>query len=237
MLIAGVNFSLHYTAFNSFTLSHYFKDPEFKTYLMMLAFTAVACFLILFSTGSFDTEGSIRNAIFQAISVGTTAGFTTSNFNLWPAFLPVMLLLTSFVGGCAGSTGGGMKVIRVILLFKQGYREIKKLIHPRAVFVIKLGKQPLHNNIIGAVWGFFAAYVFLFIIMLLVLMADGLDQVTAFSAVAACMNNLGPGLGDVALTYANIGDTSKWVLCFAMLLGRLEIFTLLVLFVPAFWRR
>ena len=237
MLIAGVNFSLHYVAFNSLTLSQYYRDPEFKAYIIMISITALSCFLILVSSKSFNTEDSIRNAIFQAISIGTTAGFTTTNFNIWPAFLPVMLLLTSFVGGCAGSTGGGMKVIRVLLLFKQGYREIKKLIHPRAVFVIKLGKQPLDNNIIGAVWGFFAAYVLLFIIMLLALMADGLDQVTAFSAVAACMNNLGPGLGEVALTYANIGDFSKWVLCFAMLLGRLEIFTLLVLFVPAFWRR
>ncbi len=130
-----------------------------------------------------------------------------------------------------------MKVIRILLLFKQGFREIKRLIHPRAIFVIKLGKQPLDNKIIEAVWGFFAAYVFIFVIMLLALMADGLDQITAFSAVAACMNNLGPGLGDVALNYASIGDSSKWILCFAMLLGRLEIFTLLVLFLPAFWRR
>jgi len=237
MLIAGVNFSLHYIAFNSFTLGQYIRDPEFKAYVSILGITALLCFIVLFASNSFGTEYSVRNAIFQAISIGTTAGFTTSNFNLWPAFLPLILLLTSFVGGCAGSTGGGMKVIRVLLLFKQGYREIKKLIHPRAVFVIKLGKQPLHNNIIGAVWGFFAAYIFLFIIMMLILMADGLDQVTAFSAVAACMNNLGPGLGDVALSYAGIGDVSKWVLCFAMLLGRLEIFTLLVLFVPAFWRR
>ena len=237
MLIAGVNFSLHYIAFNSFGLMHYFRDPEFKAYISLMGITTVSCFLILLGTQTFNAEDSIRKAIFQAISVGTTAGFTTENFNLWPAFLPVLLLLTSFVGGCAGSTGGGMKVIRVLLLFKQGFREIKKLIHPRAVFVIKLGKQPLDNNIIEAVWGFFAAYIFLFVIMLLALMADGLDQVTAFSAVAACMNNLGPGLGDVALNYANIGDFSKWILCFAMLLGRLEIFTLLVLFVPAFWRR
>ncbi len=237
MLIAGVNFSLHYVAFNSFGLSHYFRDPEFKTYLLLIGITALSCFLILLLTGSFNTEHSLRKAVFQAISVSTTAGFITENFNLWPAFLPVMLLLASFVGGCAGSTGGGMKVIRILLLFKQGFREIKKLIHPRAIFVIKLGKQPLDNNIIEAVWGFFAAYVFIFVIILLALMADGLDQVTAFSAVAACMNNLGPGLGDVALNYAGIGDFSKWVLCFAMLLGRLEIFTLLVLFLPAFWRR
>ena len=130
-----------------------------------------------------------------------------------------------------------MKVIRVLLLFKQGMREIKKLIHPRAVFVIKLGREALDNRIIEAVWGFFATYVLMFVIMLLILMADGLDQVTAFSAVAACMNNLGPGLGEVALNYAEIGDFSKWTLCFAMLLGRLEIFTLLVLFTSDFWRR
>jgi trk system potassium uptake protein TrkH len=143
----------------------------------------------------------------------------------------------SFVGGCAGSTGGGMKVIRFLLLFKQGFREVKKLIHPHAVFTIKLGKTPIDNKIIEAVWGFFAAYVFIFVIMMLILMADGHDQITSFSAVAACMNNLGPGLGEVALNYASLGDLSKWVLCLAMLLGRLEIFTLLVLVMPAFWRR
>jgi len=237
MLIAGVNFSLHFTAFNSQSVSHYIRDPEFKAYISILSFTAIVCFIILLTQHTFTTAESFRHAVFQAISVGTTAGFTTESFHVWPTFLPVMLLLTSFIGGCAGSTGGGMKVIRILLLFKQGYREIKKLIHSKAIFVIKLGKQPLDNNIIGAVWGFFAAYVFLFIIILLALLADGLDEVTAFSAVAACMNNLGPGLGDVGYTYANIPDFSKWVLCFAMLLGRLEIFTLLVLFVPAFWRR
>ena len=237
MLIAGISFSLHYIAFNNISLEQYYKDPEFKTYVSILFVTMICCFLLLWSYETYSGSDSLRHAVFQAISVGTTAGFTTVNYNLWPAFLPIMLLLTSFVGGCAGSTGGGMKVIRFLLLFKQGYREIKKLIHPQAVFVIKLGKQPIDNSIVEAVWGFFAAYVFLFIIMLLVLMADGLDQVTAFSAVAACMNNLGPGLGEVALNYSSIGDLSKWVLCLAMLLGRLEIFTLLVLVLPAFWRR
>ena len=237
MLIAGVNFSLHYLAFNNINLTHYFKDPEFRTYLSLLLVAILSCFLILWYYETYTGIESLRHAVFQAISIGTTAGFTTVNFNLWPAFLPVMLLFMSFVGGCAGSTGGGMKVIRFLLLFKQGFREVKKLIHPHAVFVIKLGKTPIDNKIVEAVWGFFAAYVAIFVIMLLILMADGLDQVTAFSAVAACLNNLGPGLGEVALNYTSIGDTSKWVLCLAMLLGRLEIFTLLVLVTPAFWRR
>lgn len=237
MLIAGINFSLHYVAFNNLSLTHYFNDPEFKAYVSVLGVTAIVCAIALWAADIYDSEGAIRNAIFQAVSIGTTAGFTTQNYSMWPAFLPLLLLLTSFVGGCAGSTGGGMKVIRVLLLFKQGMREIKKLIHPRAVFVIKLGRQALDNRIIEAVWGFFATYVLMFIIMMLILMADGLDQVTAFSAVAACMNNLGPGLGEVALNYASIGDLSKWTLCFAMLLGRLEIFTLLVLFTREFWRR
>ena len=237
MLIAGINFSLHYLAFNNINLTHYFRDPEFRTYLGIMLTSIILCFSILWSYETYSGTESLRHAVFQAISIGTTAGFTTVNYNLWPAFLPILLLFTSFVGGCAGSTGGGMKVIRFLLLFKQGFREVKKLIHPHAVFVIKLGKQPLDNKIVEAVWGFFAAYVFIFVIMLLILMADGLDQVTAFSAVAACLNNLGPGLGEVALNYASIGDVSKWVLCLAMLLGRLEIFTLLVLVLPAFWRR
>ena len=130
-----------------------------------------------------------------------------------------------------------MKIIRILLLFKQGMREIKRLIHPNGVFLIKLGRDSISDRVVQAVWGFFATYVVLFVLLMLILLADGLDQVTAFSAVAACMNNLGPGLGDVALNYSSLSDLSKYVLSFAMLLGRLEIFTLLVLFTPTFWRR
>ena len=130
-----------------------------------------------------------------------------------------------------------MKVIRVMLLLKQGMRELTRLIHPNAIVTVKVNKSPVSDNIINAVWGFFATYVALFALMMLLLMASGLDQITAFSAVAATINNLGPGLGDVAANYATINDFSKWVLSFAMILGRLEIFTLLVLFIPAFWRK
>ena len=147
-----------------------------------------------------------------------------------------MLIFASFVGGCAGSTGGGMKVIRWLLIYKQGRRELTQLLHPSALVPVKLGTRPVPQRVIEAVWGFFAAYVVVFVVMLIVLMWTGLDQVTAFSAVAASLNNLGPGLGEVAANYAGINDVSKWVCVLAMVMGRLEIFTLLVLITPEFWR-
>jgi len=148
-----------------------------------------------------------------------------------------MLFLFAFMGGCAGSTGGGMKVIRVLLICKQGLREIHRLIHPNAVIPIKIARKSVSDRVVEAVWGFFAVYIICFMLMFLILLGTGLDFITAFSAVGACINNLGPGLGDVAFHYGDINDTAKWVLCFAMLLGRLEVFTLLVLFTPMFWRR
>ncbi len=237
MLIAGINFALHFVAFKRLSIKPYLRDPEFKSYLLILSLVALCCILVLFSYGLFDFSDSVVKGIFHAVSITTTTGFATTEFHTWPIFLPVLLIFASFAGGCAGSTAGGMKVIRILLLFKQGLREIKRLIHPNGVFLIKLGKESVTDRVVQSVWGFFATYVALFVILMLILLADGLDQITAFSAVAACMNNLGPGLGDVALNYNSLSDLSKYVLSFAMLLGRLEIFTLLVLFTPYFWRR
>ena len=141
------------------------------------------------------------------------------------------------MGGCAGSTGGGMKVIRFLLLLKQGHRETMRLIRPNAQIPVKVGGKPMPDRVISAVWGFFAAYVASFVVIMLFVMATGLDQITAFSAVAACMNNLGPGLAGVGANYIDLNDPAKWALSFAMMLGRLEIFTLLILFTGAFWRR
>jgi trk system potassium uptake protein TrkH len=179
---------------------------------------------------------ALRLGVFQAVSIGTTTGFTTATFQNWPGFLPLLLLFSSFVGACAASTGGGLKVIRVLLLYKQGYREILRLIHPNAIITIKMGGRPVNDRVVDAVWGFFATYVAVFAALLLSVMATGLDQVTAFSAVAACLNNLGPGLGDVSAHYGEIPNITKLILSFAMVLGRLEIFTLLVLLTPSFWR-
>ncbi len=236
MVISGVNFSLHFVAVRGLSIEPYRKDPEFRTYIGALILVTIISLLVLFFQQGVGFSEAFRDALFHTVSVATTTGFATENFSAWPAFLPTLLIFSSFIGGCAGSTGGGIKVIRFLLLFKQGSREIQKLIHPSAIFKIRVGGAPLSENIIEAVWGFFATYVALFFIFMLILMADGLDQVTAFSAVAACMNNLGPGLGDVAANYAGVSDLAKWVLSIAMLFGRLEIFTLLVLFSPHFWR-
>ncbi len=237
MLLGGVNFGLHFVAFRRWSLKIYTADAEFKMYIRVLLLVAVICVTYLYFTGADELDDAIRHGVFHAVSIGTTTGFATSEFYLWPGFLPVLLLFTSFIGGCAGSTGGGMKVIRVLLLLKQGMREMIRLIHPSAQVVVKIGKTPVSDSVIDAVWGFFAAYIAVFVVMMLLLMASGLDQVTSFSAVAATINNLGPGLGDVGANYSSLSDFAKWVLCISMLMGRLEIFSLLVLFTPAFWRK
>jgi len=238
MMLAGINFALHFLSWRSLSIKPYLFDSEVRAYFLILGLVAVITTAYLYISDTFEHLGSaLHHGIFQAVSIGTTAGFTTAEYYAWPGFLPVLLLFTSFVGGCAGSTGGGMKVIRVLLLYKQGVREITRLIHPNALIPVKIGKKALPEKVINAVWGFFSLYVASFAVLMLLMLATGHDQVTAFSAVAACINNLGPGLGDVGAHYGNITDTAKWILCFAMLLGRLEIFTLLVLLTPTFWRK
>lgn len=238
MLLSGMNFALHFVAWRRLDLRPYLADAELRTYVLILSLVAIVTSTYLTMAGLFPTTPEAwLHGVFQAVSIGTTTGFTTAAYQEWPGFLPVMLLFASFIGGCAGSTGGGMKVIRFLLLLKQGMREIMRLIHPNAVISIKVGGKPLPNRVVDSVWGFFATYVAVFAILLLLMMSTGMDQVTAFSAVAASINNLGPGLGDVGAHYGTISDFAKWFLCFAMLLGRLEIFTLLVLLTPAFWRK
>ncbi len=236
MLISGVNFSLHYVAWNSRGIGHYLRDPEFRFYIFCLATASIVTVGMLLVTKTYGTEKALTQGVFEVVSIATTTGFGTADFSAWPSFLPIMLFLGAFVGGCAGSTGGGMKVIRVLLLFKQGQREIRRLIHPNAVIQVKVGGKIVPDRVLESVWGFVTVYMSLFIFMTMLLMATGLDFVTAFSAVSASINNLGPGLGEVAAHYGDINATAKWILCFAMLLGRLEVFTLLVLFSPMFWR-
>jgi trk system potassium uptake protein TrkH len=238
MLLSGVNFAIHFTAIRNRSINPYKRDAEFRTYIWVLFVVSIVTIGYLQANHTFDTTAeSVIEGLFQVVSIGTTTGFTTAEYYSWPGFLPVLLLYVSFVGGCSGSTGGGIKVIRILLLVKQGARELKRLVHPNAQIVVKIGKKAMSEKVIEAVWGFFAAYFAISALMILLLMSTGLDQETAFSAVAACLNNLGPGLGDVGLSYVSISDFAKWVLCLAMLLGRLEIFTLLVLFTPAFWRK
>ncbi|MBT3204197.1 MAG: potassium transporter [Gammaproteobacteria bacterium] len=238
MLLSGVNFALHFAALRHRRLTPYLKDAEFGTYIMVLSVVSVITISYLYMTQTFTSPvESLIEGLFQVVSIGTTTGFTTQEYYTWPGFLPVLLLYVSFIGGCAGSTGGGIKVIRILLLVKQGMRELRRLVHPSAQFAVKIGRKPVPDKVIEAVWGFFAAYFAISALMILLLMASGLNQDTAFSAVAACLNNLGPGLDEVGQNFASINDFAKWVLCLAMLLGRLEIFTLLVLLTPGFWRK
>jgi len=239
LLIAALNFSLHFAAFTrrGINLKVYFKDAEFKALIIVQLVLTGICFATLYHSGIYDSpEETLDFALFQAVSISTTAGFGTESFHVWPLFLPMLLIFSSFIGGCGGSTAGGIKVMRMILLLKQGSRELKRLVHPRGMFSIRIGNKALPERVIDAVWGFFSAYALVFVICMLALMAMGMDNITAFSATAACLNNLGPGLGEVASNYASIGDGAKWVLLIAMLFGRLEVFTLLVLFTPTFWK-
>jgi trk system potassium uptake protein TrkH len=237
MFLAGINFSLHFMAWRSVSLRHYGQEPEFRAYCVLLVGLCVFMVLRLFAQGQYDNaEDVLLNGLFQTVSIATTTGFTTTDFSVWPGALPVVLLFSSFVGGCAGSTAGGMKVIRVLLLYRQGIREVRRLVHPSAEMPVKLGRMAVPQRVVDSVWGFFAVYVVLFVIMMIVLLATGMDQVTAFSAIAASLNNLGPGLGEVATGFGSVNTVGKWVCIFAMLLGRLEIFTLLVLFSRTFWR-
>ncbi|MFQ5549192.1 MAG: TrkH family potassium uptake protein, partial [Woeseia sp.] len=238
MFVAGINFSLHFFAWRYVQIRHYVIDPEFRAYVFVLVTVSIVVVFSLYWYGTYASAGeSLINGLFQAVSIATTTGYTTANYATWPGALPVLLLFASFIGGCAGSTGGGIKVIRWLLIYKQGVREIVRLVHPSAEIPVKLGNTGVPFRVVDAVWGFFAMYVVVFGIMLLVMMSMGLDQITAFSAIAATLNNLGPGLGDVSAGFMTIGDKAKWLAISAMLLGRLEIFTLLVLVTPTFWRR
>ena len=244
MFLGAVNFSLHFLAVKSFGRGEfpgnipYFKDPEFRAFASFILVIITLTSIVLWANSYYgDGAENVKQAIFHSISIATTTGYTTESFSAWPGMLPLLLIMSSFVGGCAGSTGGGMKVMRVLLLFKQGWREVQRLIHPNGVFLVKLGSRAVPEKVMESVWGFVATFIALFVVMMMLLLADGLDIVTAFSAVTACMNNLGPGLNKVATNYQLVSDFGKWVLSLAMLLGRLEIFTLLVLLSPEFWKK
>jgi trk system potassium uptake protein TrkH len=237
MFIAGINFSLHFYAWRYVSIRHYGQDPEFRAYAAILAALSLIVVAVLFHYRYFDAAGqTIVEGIFQAVSIATTTGFTTDDFSAWPNALPVLLIFVSFIGGSAGSTAGGIKVIRWLLIYKQGVREIVRLVHPSAEIPVKLGNTAVQYRVVDAVWGFFSIYVVVFGVMMVLMMATGIDQVTAFSAVAATLNNLGPGLGDVSSGFMTLSDPAKWISVVGMLMGRLEIFTLLVLITPTFWR-
>jgi trk system potassium uptake protein TrkH len=237
MVVAGMNFGLHFVAWSRKSPLAYLRDTETRLYLaMLLAGILVVCFY-LYLADMYNISESLYHGVFQLVSITTTTGFSTTNFSVWPSFLPIMLIILSFFGACTGSTGGGIKVGRMMILGKQSIRAIQKLIHPSAVIPLKVGNRIVESRVSDTIWAFFGVYLAVFYGIALLLLASGLDFITAWSATAATLNNMGPGLGDVAANYGDINDFAKWVLAGGMLLGRLEIFTLLVLFTPMFWRR
>ncbi|MEC8213085.1 MAG: TrkH family potassium uptake protein [Pseudomonadota bacterium] len=236
MVVSGLNFALHYTAWHARSIKSYISDPEARLFVLVILFGILVTTYFLYTTASMPNEEILFVGVFQLISILTTTGFTTTEFHLWPSFLPFFLILLSFFGACAGSTGGGIKMGRILIMSQQVVREIYRLIHPNAVLPIKTKKHKIPERVTDGIWAFFGIYFFIFYVMVLLLLANNLDYITAWSATAASFNNLGPGLGAVAENYADLNAMSKAILCSGMLLGRLEVFTLLVLLSPTFWR-
>jgi trk system potassium uptake protein TrkH len=237
-LISGISFNEHFIVWRTLQLQRYGKDTQIRTFLMIVLVLTAFTTTVLYSTGTYASLAqALRYASFEVATIVTTTGFMTADFSVWPLALPALLMFAGFVGGCAGSSAGGIKVIRVVVLFKQVGIHIHRLIHPQAIRRMKIDGQPVPDTIVEAIGGFFAVYVVVFVIFMVLAMMDGMDQVTAFGAVATSINNVGPGLGDVAVTFAEESPHGKILFAFAMLFGRLEIFTFLVLLTPAFWRR
>lgn len=239
MLVAGINFSTHFLAWRQRAAAAYRLDPEVRWFLIATLGSALMIAIYLTALRVYpDFFQALRFALFNTVSIATTTGFANTDYNQWPIFAPLWMLFLSCFASCSGSTGGGMKMVRAQLLFRQGKRELSRLIHPAARLPVKLAGQVVPNNVIYAVLAFAFLYVFAIIIMTLVMTASGLEFITAFSAVVASINNTGPGLNQVgpATTYASLTDFQTWICIIAMLLGRLELLTVLVVFTRAFWR-
>ena len=241
LLVSACNFGLHFRAFSTIGRENFFKiylrDPEFRFFISIQVILVGVCTSVMWGYSYFKTSWQdFEQVLFQAVSISTTTGYTTSDFAAWPSFVPVLLISASFMGGCAGSVGGGLRVARVLVLYLQGKRELKRVVHPNLVYPIKWGKNVLDERVSGSIWAFFSAYILVFLICLLGVIACGVEPFNAFNAVLASINNLGPGLGAVSSNMIAIPDSAKWILTIAMVCGRLEIFTLLALFTPAFWR-
>ena len=237
MFIAAVNFSLHFYAWKNSQFKHYLYDSEMLFFIAILVIVALISTFTLVSESFYALGQSIEFAIFTSISIATTTGFTVAKINDWPNALGFIVLMASFIGGCVGSTAGGIKVMRILLLFKQGIKELSTLVHPNAIFSIRLRGNIVQSRLIESICGFIAIYLLTFVLLVIALVVLGADFDTAWSAVIACLNNLGPGLSSVSDNYSGLTESIKFVLCLAMLLGRLEILTVLVLFTRLFWQK
>ena len=238
MLVAGINFSLHYQMLRGKTLA-FWHDSECRFFLGTVVLLTLAVSFNIFGTVYRTISEALRYGAFQVVSIVTTTGYATADYEQWPAMSQLILLLCMFLGASAGSTGGGVKCLRVLLCFKYCYRELFTLVHPHAVTHIKIGGKPVPDDVMRSVLGFLALYVGLFAVNSVLLAGLGVDFVTAITAVASAIGNVGPGFGTVGPVenYAQIPILGKWLLIWCMLLGRLEIFTVIILVVPEFWRK
>jgi len=238
MFLAGVNFSLHFLALRQGT-SSYWRNEEFRFYLALILIATMLIFIVNQATGTYNHLGrNLLDVLFQVVSIMTTTGFGTADFDTWPPFCRILLVSLMFVGGCAGSTGGGIKVVRLLLFFKYARLQLHKLVHPRQVETIKLGKIKVPQEVMIAILSFFAIYLGFFLTASLIVTALGVDIITGPTAVIATLNNIGPGLAMVGPTqnFAHLPPLAKLVLTFCMLAGRLELYTVVILLTPGYWK-
>jgi trk system potassium uptake protein TrkH len=240
MLVAGINFALYFVAWRRRSLRGLWRDLEARMFLLLLVLAVLGIAVFLTVHGVYATFAeSLRHAAFNVVSVATTTGFATVDYAQWPIFAPVLMLFLCSFATCAGSTGGGIKMARALMLLKQTRSELTRIVHPRAVVPVTLGGAVVDAKVLQSVLAFMLVYGAVVTFATLALLASGLDIISAFTAVLACINNTGPGLGQVgpANNYQGLSDFQTWVCTLTMLLGRLELFAVLVLFTPAFWRK
>ena len=235
MLLSAMSFALHYFSIYKSKSLKYFYDPELRFFISIL----LIIFILALSVNALSSQSnlSLRELAFHTVSTVTTTGFGISDTSTWSFSISFLLLIGAFIGACSGSVGGGVKSWRVMIMLNHAYSNIVKMIHPNSVVTLKVGTKSVDDNVATSVWGFFSIYVISFVILLMAILISGLDLETAFSAVGACLNNLGPGLGLVSENYSEVNSFAKGVLAFSMLLGRLEIFTLLIILTPLFWAK
>jgi len=238
MLLGAINFSLHYFAVIKGKFSGYIKNLECRVFLLIVLILATVIIVVLVHHHYYPSLGvTMMNSFFNTISIITTTGFNYDAYDKWPTFTPFLLMLFGIIGACGGSTSGGLKMIRVLVLEKQVSREVKQLIHPQGIYPLKIGQKLLSKTIIESIWAFMTAYFTLFVIIVILLMATGIDFKSAFGATVATLSNVGAGIGTYAYDFSHMTSFAKYVCVFSMLSGRLEVFTLLVIFSKSFWQR
>ncbi|MFC3627710.1 TrkH family potassium uptake protein [Vogesella amnigena] len=239
MVLAALNFATHFLAWRQRSLRNYLQDVEARHVVGLLGISIIAISLWLSWLGIYTLPTALRHVSFNLISIATDSGFASIDYAPWPILVPLWMLFLSCITASSGSTGGGIKMIRTLILTRQGMREMSNLLHPRAVLPLMLGGKAIPDSVAFSVLGFIFVYFISIVLLTFTLIASGLDFITAFTAIIACINNAGPGLGQVgpASNYSGLSDFQTWVCSFAMLLGRLEVFTILILFTPTFWRK